>query len=306
MNMFDDDSNFIYILKMMGQKIIINGKEEQALISNGKDKVIDYKKIKTIVPFNTGDLIQYQGSNWLVIGEVSKTNTIYKATMRKAHHTLKFYVKGEKIFETPTIAEVSTQSIQDGKVMSTIDGKIELFIRDITAHRKIIYNNRLILMGIAWEIEGHTREVQGLIHLYCKKNQFVTEDNKALEIAFNETYNTDISEETPPVVLTPYSIVAVGQTPSIETINLEAQRTFLVIDNNTKLEPTKVFIFTLEKAIEKNNIDPSVLITLIDNVTGTSCRLKANTKVKGYFYLVATCGDIIIKKLLRIKGIMDK
>ncbi|MBU3142210.1 hypothetical protein [Clostridium sp. CF012] len=296
----------VYLYFMDLKDIKVNDIDKKALIQEDADKVIDYKTIISNFVINTGDLIQYQGANWLVIGEVSKTNTIYKAAVRKAHHILKFYVKGEKIFETPTIVEISSQSINEGKIISTIDGKIELFIRDIAAHRKITYNNRLILMGISWEIEGYTREVQGLIHLYCKKGQFVTEDNKALEIAFNKTYNTDIPEETPPAVLTPYSIIAAGEAPSIETINLEAKRTFKVIDNNTNAEPTKVFVFTLEKAIEKNDVDTSVLITLIDNITNTSCRLTVNTKVKGYFYLVATCGDIIIKKLLRIKGIMDK
>ncbi|MBW9145757.1 hypothetical protein KTC92_02545 [Clostridium sp. CM027] len=293
----------VYLYFMDLKDIKVNDIDKKALIQEDADKVIDYKTIISDFVINTGDLIQYQDDDWLIIGEVSKTDTIYKATMRKAQHTLKFYVKGERVFEAPTIVEISTQSINEGKIISTIDGKIELSIRDIAPHRKITYNNRLILMGIPWEIEGYTRETHGLIQLYCKKGQFITDDDKALEIAFNDTCNTDIPEdpESPPVVLIPYSI-----TPLVDTITLEAKRTFKVIDNNTNLEPVKVFTFTLEKAIEKNNIDPNVLITLIDNITSTSCRLVTNTKVKGYFYFVATCGDIIIKKLLRIKGMMDK
>jgi hypothetical protein len=305
MNIFNDDSNFLYLLNAMGQKVKINDNAVQAIVSNIKDKIIDYKKIKTIIQFNTGDTIEYQGINWVVISEVSKTNTIYKATIRKSHHVLKFYVFGERIFETPTIVTISGQSIQEGKIISTLDGKIELLIKDIPAHRKITYLNRFILMGIAWDIEAYTRETTGLIHIFAKKGYVLAEDDMSSEIAYNETYNMDIPEE-PPVILTPYSIIAAGETPSIDTINLEAQRTFKVIDNNTNLDPAEVFVFTLEKAIEINDIEPNALITLIDNIANTSCRLKANAKVKGYFYLVATRENIIIKKLIRIKGMMDK
>lgn len=296
MNIFNDDSNFTYLLNVMGQKVKTNDKEQQVLISNFKEKIIDYKKIKTIVPINTGDIIQYQNSNWLIISEVSQTNSIYKATMRKTHHSLKFHVKGNKIFETPMIVDIRNQSIDEGRIISLVDGKIELLIKDTLDHRKLGYSNRFILMGIAWEVEGITRELTGLIHLYCKKTEFNPLDKRDLEIAYNEKLNDNIpTTPTDPVPIVNYFIYG-G-----DTINFGATRTYKVYDMNNQTPTGKTFSFTLETSDKNSAISVNELFSSSVIVDATSIKLVANNdSVRGYLNIIAKCNEdvsIILKKL---------
>ncbi|MBZ9623880.1 hypothetical protein G9F71_013590 [Clostridium sp. FP2] len=300
MNLFDDDSNFLYILKNMGVKVKINGTEEQMLISNYKDKIIDYKKIKGIIKLNSGDLISYQNNNWLIIGEVSQSGTIYKATMRKCNHVLKFYVLSLKTFETPCILEVSNQSSNEGKYFTTANGKIELYIRDIPDHRKITYGGRFILMGSAFEIEGLTREIPGIIHLYCKKVLFVAEDKKSEEIAFNKTYNTEDVPDIPIPPVPQNDLIIKGE----DKVVYNRATTYTVLNADKTPITDKTFTFSLE-----NNIVDTIVLATIKSFTGTTVTLLGNNKTKkGIFDLKCVCNEdntIIVIKNLKVGSLMS-
>ncbi|MBW9157803.1 hypothetical protein [Clostridium tagluense] len=295
MNLFDDDSNFLYILKNMGVKVKINGTEEQMLISNYKDKIIDYKKIKGIVKLNCGDLISYQNRNWLVIGEVSQNGTIYKATMRKCNHILKFYVMSLKIFEVPCILEVSGQSINEGKYFTTANGKIELYIRDIPDHRKLTYNNRFILMGSAFEIEGLTREIPGIIHLYCRNILSMAQDDLVNEIAYNPPSIPNIP--IPPIPQN--NLIVKGE----DKVVYNRATTYTVL-NADKTPTDKTFTFSLE-----NNIVDAIVLATIKSFTDTTVTLLGNNKTKkGVFDLKCVCNEdntITVIKNLKVGSLMS-
>lgn len=170
------------------ENIKINNIDKSLIIEDDCDKRIDYKTVISNDILNTGDMVEYNNQKWLIIGEVSQNGTIYKATMRKCHHILKFYVNN-RLCETPSIVEISPQTIQTGQIISTADGKIELFIQDTIDNRNLTYSSRFLMMGSPWKIEGTTRELTGLIHIFVTKGIFNEFDNKDLEIADYYKYN---------------------------------------------------------------------------------------------------------------------
>jgi hypothetical protein len=279
MNMFDDDSNFIYILRMMGQKVKINGKEEQVLISNYRDRKIDYKKIKAIVPFHTGDLIEYQGSNWLIIGEVSKTNTIYKATMQKANRTVKMYIDNT-LRELPSIIETSTQTINTGNTISIVEGNIKVTIQDNSITNKIDYLDQFIKMGAKWQVNGFTSELVGVKYLYCSKISFSEEDDKENEIADRWLHEIKHS-------------YVFSVEPKTLTLNESEtkQITVSVIDNNVNVvNPTIAYV---SSNINVATVDANGLITGITEGTAILTVSFIGQDIKTYSEII----NVVVEKV---------
>ncbi|MBZ9688387.1 hypothetical protein G9F72_018825 [Clostridium estertheticum] len=397
MNIFNDDSNFVYLLNAMGQKIVINNIEVQALISNQKDKTIDYKKIKTIVPYNTGDIVEFQGYKWIIISEVVKTNTIYKAIMRKCNNLLRYKAKVDgidRVISINSIIDKGTLSIAEGKYISTIGNELSCQVgySQLNIIKAVPLGFRFILNGTLWSVLGIdnissvVNEEQGVIIIKLKSDVSGVDDNFTTGLAFNsvtpvittpignnftielpttityieqnKTFQIEtICRNNSTVITTPaltfvvsdtticsvdttglitgikvgttaitvkfenvaailnvnitavivgatYQIVS--STGSYDYINLSALRTWKCVNNDlTAITTGEVFTFTLEQSSLNPTITSQMLIILIDNILPTSCRLNANTSVKGSFLLVATMGSTVIKKQIRIKGLTD-
>jgi len=316
MNIFNDDSNFVYLLNQMGQKVNINGIEVQALISNQKDKTIDYKKIKTIVEFKTGDYVQFQDHNWIIVSEVSKTNTIYKAFMRKCTNTLKYkaVVDGvNTIIEIPTFIDVGTATIDSNEYFNLADNEIVCnvgysminkvkYITEYGSPTRFILNGRAFKTVYVNNITSVVTGEQGIIIIKLESDTIKSEDTD--DIAYNPPNAVII---TPPVIISSYQIVTSTVTTSnydyILNSGLRTQKIYNV--DMTPITDGTAFIFSLEQSDLNPTVSPTQLVTLMDNITATTVRLTASSTYKGYFYLVATKGDVITKRLLRIKGQYD-
>jgi len=65
-------------------------------------------------------------------------------------------------------------------------------------------------------------------------------------------------------------------------------------------------VFSLEQSDKNPLINPNQLVTSMTGIQNTQCILTANNVgIRGYFFIVATFGNIIIKRELRVKAISD-
>ncbi|MBU3112122.1 Ig-like domain-containing protein [Clostridium lacusfryxellense] len=65
------------------EAIKINNIAKSIIFEDSSDKYIDYKTILSNQLLTIGDMSDYQGLKWLTIGEISKSGTFSKGTMRK-------------------------------------------------------------------------------------------------------------------------------------------------------------------------------------------------------------------------------
>lgn len=180
--MIDDMFDFLIFEK--GESIKHNEIEKKALIIDNQDKVnvFDNKQIITDYKINTGDIIQYQGDNWLVITEIEKNIKTFRARIRKAEHIIKTHLDGV-LYYFPAIIEASTQSIAENSKIAVVEGNIKVTIQENPMTNKITYNNTFIKMGSKWRVNGFTSEHKGLKYLYCSKIEFSESDDRLEEIS---------------------------------------------------------------------------------------------------------------------------
>ncbi|MBZ9616802.1 hypothetical protein [Clostridium estertheticum] len=256
MNIFNDDSNFVYLLNAMGKKVLINGVEIQALISNQKDKVLDTKKIKTVIKFKTGDVVTYQGYSWLITSEVSKTNTIYKGYMRKCNNTLRYKASVDgvvTIISIPTIIDNGTVSVAEGKYINVADNTLACSV-GYSMIDKIQYitefnsATRFQINGRMWKTSGidpitSVLEIeQGIIIIKLKNSDKLPEDDISVGgVAFN----------TPAIVIT----TPIGDNYTIElstsNADIEQNKTFQITPtcrNNSTVITTPILTYVVADA----------------------------------------------------------
>lgn len=176
MDIFNDDSNFDYLLNVMGQQLLINNISVQVLISNQKDKILDTKKIKTIVQFKTGDIVIFQGYSWLITSEVSKTNTIYKGFMRKCNENIKFKSSDSSIYTTPCIISGNEISILSTQSDTNFTIPKDVFVCKVQSNpytKQIVEGMRFILDSEAYIIQGVSGLLEkGIIQFKLQKDLF--------------------------------------------------------------------------------------------------------------------------------------
>lgn len=163
------------------KNIKVNNIDRLAIIEDDKEKTIDYKTIITDFSIFTGNIVQYQNYNWIIVSEVSNNNT-YKATIRRADHIIKMYID-DILNRIPAIIESSTQTIAESSQISVVEGNIKVTVQDNSITNKITYENTFIKMGSKWKVNGFTAENPGLKYLYCSNTQFGSNDDKDEEIA---------------------------------------------------------------------------------------------------------------------------
>jgi len=293
LNIFNDDSNFIYLLNAMGVEITINNIVVQALISNIKDKTIDYKKIKTIVEFKTGDIVTYQDSKWIIVSEVSKTNTIYKSTMRKCNNNLKYKVNldgVDTIYSISCIAEKGTVSIDENKYFNTADNQLAInvpyslinYIQPIIDSTATL---RFFINGKCWQVLGIDNisqmnyEKQGVIIIKLESSLVRAEDNEEEGLAFND----------PIIIVTPHTYAITSKNTNMTIENTRTSPISGIVctrDGIEVISPTLTYVSSNEA------------IATIDSTGVISAIALGSTNITiTYFNVSVTIAIAIIEKV---------
>ena len=187
MNIFDFPSNdYLYLLSMAGDDIYLNNDTmpKKALINNlSVNRQADIRTITTKEEIKRGDLINWDGENWLIISEIGhKRYSYYKGIIQRCNYNIKFNFKGT-IKEFPCIVDSRVFDIETNQYVSIPAGKIVVTMQDNNDSGNIKINDRFIKMKQAWKVSGIDRTKNGLLILHCDLDMISSSDDVVNEIA---------------------------------------------------------------------------------------------------------------------------
>lgn len=194
----NNTDDFKFMLDSIGQEVQINKQPVRGLITNTLlEQNYDDKKITTLEPLNTGDLIRYDDQYWIIISEQGgKRYNKHKAIMRLVDYHIKFNFVG-RIQEYPAIVDSKVFDTQEGKYITLPVGKIMVTLQENQDTLQIALDQRFIKMGSAFKVVGIDRTKKGLIQLTCDKVEFNANDDQENEIVDGKLYYVRITNIKP-------------------------------------------------------------------------------------------------------------
>ena len=187
MNIFNFPSNdYLYLLSMAGDNIYLNNDTmpKKALINNlSVNRQADLRTIATKEEIKRGDLINWDGENWLIISEIGqKRYSYYKGIIQKCNYNIKFNFEGT-IKEFPAIVDSKVFDTETNQFFRVPAGKIVVTIQSNVDSENINIGQRFIKMKQAWKVTGIDRTKNGLLILHCDLDAIILSDDLENEIA---------------------------------------------------------------------------------------------------------------------------
>lgn len=184
------EDDFAYLQNLAGDDILINGVSAKALINYVKtNRDEDIRTIASMTELKRGDIITWDGEQWLIISEIGhKRFCYYKGIIQKVNYNIKFIFEDGIIREYPAIIDSKVFDVETNRFFSLPAGKVIVLLQDNAESRKITINKRFIKMDKAFKVVGDDRTDKGLIKLYCDLHMISTEDDIENEVADYETY----------------------------------------------------------------------------------------------------------------------
>ena len=129
-----------------GSTVVIDNTTTQVIIQShlnplneGKyDKKI-HMPINTIV--NTGSIIEWEGNKWIIVSNIDNLQAYKTASMIKCNNnTLQFYDSTSTLHQIPCIVTKGSISLDEQKIISTLDSEIAVQISNTSITRQIPMN----------------------------------------------------------------------------------------------------------------------------------------------------------------------
>jgi hypothetical protein len=277
LNIFDFPQNdYLYLLSMAGDDIFINDTMSpiKALINNlPVNRQADIRTIATKEEIKRGDLINWDGGNWLIISEIGhKRYTYYKGIIQRCNYNIKFNFQGT-IKEFPAIVDSRVFDVETNQYLSIPAGKIVVTMQSNVDSENINIGQRFIKMKTAWKVTGIDRTKNGLLILWCDLDTITASDDVVNEVANagDYVYTLEITN---------------GETSSIQegsTLQLNA-----VVKLNGNVVTNKAIIFSCDNTLVAT-VDETGLIT---GISAGDCIITAslaeNPSVYDTIYITVT------------------
>jgi len=235
---------------MAGDNIYLNNDTmpKKALINNlPVNRQADIRTIATTTEIKRGDLINWDGENWLIISDIGhKRYSYYKGIIQKCNYNIKFNFQGT-IKEFPAIVDSKVFDVETNQFFSVPAGKIVVTMQSNENSENITIGQRFIKMKTAWEVTGIDRTNNGLLMLWCDLDTIDSSDDLENEIANagDYIYTLEISN---------------GETANIqETSTLQLN---VVVKLNGNVVTDKAIIFNCDNT-SIATVDNTGLITAI-------------------------------------------
>ena len=107
-------------------------------LNEGKyDKKI-HMPIETVV--NTGSIVEWEGSKWIIVSNIDNLQAYKTASMIKSNNPLQFYDSTSTLHSIPCIISKGSISLDEQKIISTLDSEIAIQISDTDITRQIEMN----------------------------------------------------------------------------------------------------------------------------------------------------------------------
>ena len=128
-----------------GKSVTIDNTTTQVIIQShlnplneGKyDKKI-HMPIETVI--NTGSIVEWEEDKWIIVSNIDNLQAYKTASMIKSNNTLKFYDSTSTLHSIPCIISKGSISLDEQKIISTLDSEIAVQISDTSITRQIPMN----------------------------------------------------------------------------------------------------------------------------------------------------------------------
>jgi len=108
-------------------------------LNEGKyDKKI-HMPIETIV--STGSIVEWEDNKWIIVSNIDNLQAYKTASMIKCNNTFPFYDSTSTLHTIPCIVSKGLISLDEQKIISTLDSEIAVQISDTSITRQIEINN---------------------------------------------------------------------------------------------------------------------------------------------------------------------
>ncbi|MED3650307.1 hypothetical protein [Heyndrickxia sporothermodurans] len=192
--MFDMDVQFLF--DMASQTILVNDKEQKAIITNPQMSENEERYLHTMDCVTLGHIVTLDNEKFLVVSEtVTKRHSKYKAKIRHCNYTIEFAgeviedylrdengnivydrfgepilitIEGDSIF-IPSIVKNKTFSIA-GSQLLVAENQIIVIVQESEVNKeKFKVNNTFNLMDYNWKVRNQDRTKKGLLILTCER-----------------------------------------------------------------------------------------------------------------------------------------
>ena len=188
-----------------GASVIVDGIECRALVQYFSNPLNQAKYDKELhvpmeISINTGSLVEYEGFDWLITGNVDDLQAYKSAGMVKCNNTLKFYNKNQNhiLYNIPCIIiDKITTDLQENKFLLTIDCDILVMIANNEINNLISPNDIFKIGRYSYYITKPDDVTKpGLIILPMKFTEEMQEEHLyTLEILNGNSVDVQISTE---------------------------------------------------------------------------------------------------------------
>ena len=166
--MQDIDGKIDFFLYEKGESIKVNETEQVALMIDVVDKLTYYddKLIRCKCQIKTGDIIEYNNLEYIIISQIDKEENSYRARMRKSSYRIAFNWSGNiKWFDC--IEESKVFDITTGTYVSYASGNIYVTVQSNSDTRTIAIDQRFYVTNQPFKVTGIDKSQEGLIKLNC-------------------------------------------------------------------------------------------------------------------------------------------
>ena len=166
--MQDIDGMIDFFLYEKGESIKVNETEQVALMIDVVDKLTYYddKLIRCKCQIKTGDIIEYNNLEYIIISQIDKEENSYRARMRKSSYRIAFNWSGNiKWFDC--IEESKVFDITTGTYISVASGNIYVTVQSNSDTRTIAIDQRFYVTNQPFKVTGIDKSQEGLIKLNC-------------------------------------------------------------------------------------------------------------------------------------------
>ena len=232
--MKDIDGMIDFFLYEKGEKIILNGAEQIALIIDAADKPAYFndKIIRCKFQIKTGDIIEYRNSKYLIVSQVDMNNNSFRARIRKCSYSIAFNFNGNiKWFDA--LIETKVMDTDSNQYMTLATGRIKVSLQDNSDSRDIILGKRFINTERAWQVSGIDKASKGLIILTADLTATITDDDLINEIADRWKFE----------IVHTY-VLSINNGPAMNvSLNDMAQLNIIITDNGVAMNPLPALTF---------------------------------------------------------------
>ena len=142
-----------------GKSVIIDNITTQVIIQShlnplNRDKIdnIIHMPMETLA--HTGSIVEWEEDKWIVVTNINNIQAYKTASMVKSNNTLQFYDSTSTLHTIPCIISKGLISLDEQKIISTLDSEIAVQISNTDITRQIEIND-VYRIGIrSWQVKG--------------------------------------------------------------------------------------------------------------------------------------------------------